>query len=1090
MVSATTLNKAALGQGVAASGSTLGKSTFTGARISVPCVRSSRRSEGKVCMSASKDETNKVSAPLRKGLAAGLLAATLATSAGPAYADTIPVVEKRWGQIAQKVEKAGKQAKEFTPNLDALNKKNALAEATAGKIPQRSAPKFGAKSLSEGFKRQNVSFTEAPPLTYVVDTKGTPADPATIKDDAVGGVTDPASIPGRIKDRADTIASKIGQLTPNLNADKVIPGDKGVKDIIPDLVEGSSEKIQQRSAPSYGTGKRDGQNVNFSAAPQLTYVVDTKGTPADPETVKDDAIGGVKDPASIPGRIKERAGTIASKIGELTPDLNADKVIPGDKGVKDVIPDLVEGSSEKIQQRSAPSYGTGKRDGQNVSFSAAPQLTYVVDTKGTPADPETVKDDAIGGVKDPASIPGRIKERAGTIASKIGQVLPDLPTGASADQEVGRNDRGVQNVAPRQSEGSSSVTVGPRAGTDPKGGSTGVSMTSAPSLTFVGLDTKGTPADPATVKDDVVGGVTDPASIPGRVKERADTIASKIGNLKPELPNADKAIPGDKGVKDLAPDLVEGSSEKIPQKKGGYASGTGVSMTSAPSLTFVGLDTKGTPADPETVKEDVVGGVTDPASIPGRIKERADTIASKIGNLKPDLPNLPNADQAIPGDKGVKDLAPDLVEGSSEKIPQRKGGYASGTGVSMTESAPLMFVGLDTKGTPADPATVKDDAIGGVTDPASIPGRIKERAGTIASKLPDLPNIDQALPGGKGLKDVAPDVVEGSSQKIQQRRAPGLGNYGGDGFSRSNVSLDAAPALQFVGLDTKGTPADPETVKDDVVGGVTDPASIPGRVKERAGTIASKLPSPPSASKILPSDKGLKDVAPDVVEGSSQKIRQRGAPGLGNYGADGFSRKNVSLDSAPALQFVGVDTKGTPADPETVKDDLVGGVTDPASIPGRIKERAGTIASKLPDLPNADKVIPGDKGVKDIIPDLVEGSSEKIQQRSAPSYGSQGAETNRTNVSFSSAPVVQFVGVDTKGTPADPATVKDDLVGGITDPASIPGRIKERAETIASKLPSPPKADQLIPGNKGAKDIAPDLVEGSSEKISQRSAGQ
>lgn len=67
-------------------------------------------------------------------------------------------------------------------------------------------------------------------------------------------------------------------------------------------------------------------------------------------------------------------------------------------------------------------------------------------------------------------------------------------------------------------------------------------------------------------------------------------------------------------------------------------------------------------------------------------------------------------------------------------------------------------------------------------------------------------------------------------------------------------------------------------------------------------------------------------------------------------------RTNVTLLSTPSLQFVGLDTKGTPADPATVKDDLVGGVTDPGSIPGRIKERANTIASKLPDLPSLPNV--------------------------------------------------------------------------------------------------------------------------------------
>jgi hypothetical protein len=67
---------------------------------------------------------------------------------------------------------------------------------------------------------------------------------------------------------------------------------------------------------------------------------------------------------------------------------------------------------------------------------------------------------------------------------------------------------------------------------------------------------------------------------------------------------------------------------------------------------------------------------------------------------------------------------------------------------------------------------------------------------------------------------------------------------------------------------------------------------------------------------------------------------------------DGTSRVNVSFTEAPPLRFVGLDTRGTPADPETVKDDAIGGITEPASIPGRIKERAGTIASKLPNLPS------------------------------------------------------------------------------------------------------------------------------------------
>jgi hypothetical protein len=70
------------------------------------------------------------------------------------------------------------------------------------------------------------------------------------------------------------------------------------------------------------------------------------------------------------------------------------------------------------------------------------------------------------------------------------------------------------------------------------------------------------------------------------------------------------------------------------------------------------------------------------------------------------------------------------------------------------------------------------------------------------------------------------------------------------GANRTNVDFTSGPTLQFVGLDTKGTPLDPATVKDDAIGGVTDPASITGRVKERAGTIASKLPNAPSLPNV------------------------------------------------------------------------------------------------------------------------------------------------------------------------------------------------------------------------------------------------
>ena len=60
---------------------------------------------------------------------------------------------------------------QFTPNLDALNKKNALAEATAGKIPQRSAPKFGAKSC------ENSSFPLIVyPASYLCLDRGCPID--------------------------------------------------------------------------------------------------------------------------------------------------------------------------------------------------------------------------------------------------------------------------------------------------------------------------------------------------------------------------------------------------------------------------------------------------------------------------------------------------------------------------------------------------------------------------------------------------------------------------------------------------------------------------------------------------------------------------------------------------------------------------------------------------------------------------------------------------------------------------------------------------------------------------------------------------
>jgi hypothetical protein len=681
-----------------------------------------------------------------------------------------------------------------------------------------------------------------------------------------------------------------------------------------------------------------------------------------------------------------------------------------------------------------------------VSFTEAPPHRFVgLDTKGTPADPETVKDDAIGGITDPASIPGRIKERAGTIASK----LPNAPSLPNADQLVPGN-KGMKDVAPDIVEGSSDkiqLKAKPRFGAYGGDGFNrkNVDLTLAPTLQFVGLNTKGTPLDPATVKDDAIGGVTDPASIPGRVKDRAETIASKLPNAPsvPKLPNAGDVLPGKKDLKEVAPDLVEGSSDKIQQRgrpsfgQYGGANRTNVDFTSAPTLQFVGLNTKGTPLDPATVKDDAIGGVTDPASIPGRVKERAGTIASKL----PNAPSLPNAGDLLPGKKDLKDVAPDLVEGSSDKIQQRGrpsfgqyGGAANRTNVDFTSAPTLQFVGLNTKGTPADPATVKDDVVGGVTDPASIPGRVKDRAQTIASKLPSLP--------------------------------------------------------KFGSPDTKGTPADPETVKDDAIGGVTDPASIPGRVKERAGTIASKLPNAPSIPSGSPDTKGTpadpQTVKDDAIGGITDPAS---IPGRVKERAETIASKLPSLPS-----FGSPDTKGTPADPETVKDDAIGGVTDPGSIPGRIKERAGTIASKLPNapsLPSVDQVIPGDKGIKDAAPDLVEGSSEKIPQRSAPSYGTQNAETGRTNVTLSSTPSLQFVGLDTKGTPADPATVKDDLVGGVTDPGSIPGRIKERANTIASKLPdlpSLPNADKAVPGNKGVKDLAPDLVEGSSEKLPQRSA--
>jgi hypothetical protein len=62
-----------------------------------------------------------IAAPLRKGLAAGLLAATIATSSGPAYADdAIAKVEQRWGQITQKARKATSEAKSTVSLLSVL----------------------------------------------------------------------------------------------------------------------------------------------------------------------------------------------------------------------------------------------------------------------------------------------------------------------------------------------------------------------------------------------------------------------------------------------------------------------------------------------------------------------------------------------------------------------------------------------------------------------------------------------------------------------------------------------------------------------------------------------------------------------------------------------------------------------------------------------------------------------------------------------------------------------------------------------------------------------------------------------------------
>lgn len=90
MVSAASVNKVALGQGAAASGSTLGKSTFTGACLPVSYNRVSRRTEGKVCMSASKDEGKKVgvnaSAPeCSECMLSGYNVATLTSSAAETH---------------------------------------------------------------------------------------------------------------------------------------------------------------------------------------------------------------------------------------------------------------------------------------------------------------------------------------------------------------------------------------------------------------------------------------------------------------------------------------------------------------------------------------------------------------------------------------------------------------------------------------------------------------------------------------------------------------------------------------------------------------------------------------------------------------------------------------------------------------------------------------------------------------------------------------------------------------------------------------------------------------------------------------------
>jgi hypothetical protein len=211
------------------------------------------------------------------------------------------------------------------------------------------------------------------------------------------------------------------------------------------------------------------------------------------------------------------------------------------------------------------------------------------------------------------------------------------------------------------------------------------------------------------------------------------------------------------------------------------------------------------------------------------------------------------------------------------------------------------------------------------------------------------------VPGNKGVKDVAPDIVEGSSDKIQLKAKPRFGAYGGGNFL-SSPSLICFSDVSFA------TCSCPESIRLRLI----IKASFPLQIIEH---LFKQLRASPDCERcpLLTVIQGriidrLLYLYPCLIQclfnaqplfsfhGSKSPIK------FILFSADGFNRKNVDLTSAPTLQYVGLNTKGTPLDPATVKDDAIGGVTDPASIPGRVKDRAETIASKLPNVPSLPKL--------------------------------------------------------------------------------------------------------------------------------------